>query len=744
MDSPLAADLSSVLSLLTDDSEDLNQTKSFDPTCSFCNEPCFTPKIAPCDHIFCSECIEKLQSDKNKIPCPKCDQDSASLCRDLSALAIALSNGESSDSTTTANSPTYCTACKTKDTNTIAFCFDCVSYLCENCVRAHNYMHCFEGHCVVDLKELETDKVPNCFLHLTKPLVYFCNTCSILICEDCTFLDHSKDFHDYDHISKVGPKQVKMLEKLFDRGNAKTNALKNVSKEIETISSDLHGQYLKAKSEISDTFDFYSTHLVDHKDKLMRQLKILYASKMALFNFVASKLRDVIKSIQLILSFVDGVKKSPNNSQLLMLKQVIDYKMENVLSYNADVNLPAIELEFLSNYKTIQIGVKNTFGYIRCNQAEIENFKPEPEIGSLFNDLDLGNNSIPIPDINSLASFVPDNNFGPLSSNMSLFDKESYNVSNLLQNLSENLYDVNPQPDFDSNSRFFPASSFTFPPLTNRHKMAYHCKFGEFGTYEGQFTEPGGVAVNANNDIIIADTNSHRIQIFDKEGRFKFQFGECGKSDGQLLYPNRVAVFKKTGDIIVSERSPTHQIQIYNQYGQFVRKFGTELLQHPRAVAVDNKGLIVVVECKVMRVVIFSQFGMVMQKFNCAKYLEFPNGVVVNDYHEIFISDNRDHCVKVFNYNGQYVRQIGGKGLTNYPIGVSINMSGNILIADNHNNFNITLFTQDGQLVYATESKIKHAQCFDIALMDDESVVLSSKDYRVYVYRYLQASPSEF
>lgn len=80
-----------------------------------------------------------------------------------------------------------------------------------------------------------------------------------------------------------------------------------------------------------------------------------------------------------------------------------------------------------------------------------------------------------------------------------------------------------------------------------RQKMIYHCKFGEFGVMEGQFTEPSGVAVNAQNDVIVADTNNHRIQIFDKEGRFKFQFGECGKKDGQLLYPNRVAVVKASG-----------------------------------------------------------------------------------------------------------------------------------------------------------------------------------------------------
>jgi hypothetical protein len=59
---------------------------------------------------------------------------------------------------------------------------------------------------------------------------------------------------------------------------------------------------------------------------------------------------------------------------------------------------------------------------------------------------------------------------------------------------------------------------------------------------------------------------------------------------------------------------------------------------------------------------------------------------------------------------------------------------------DNHNNFNLTVFTQDGQVINALESKVKHAQCFDVGLMDDGSIVLASKDYRVYVYRYNSTS----
>jgi hypothetical protein len=35
---------------------------------------------------------------------------------------------------------------------------------------------------------------------------------------------------------------------------------------------------------------------------------------------------------------------------------------------------------------------------------------------------------------------------------------------------------------------------------------------------------------------------------------------------------------------------------------------------------------------------------------------------------------------------------------------------------------------------------VKHAQCFDVALTDEGSVVLASKDYRIYLYRYMDVA----
>lgn len=598
--------------------------------------------------------------------------------------------------------------------------------------------------------------------------------------------------------------------------------------------------------------------LEERKAEVVRDLDQAYSGKQVQLSVYSQKAQDTVEKILQVTDFVERSMKHSSHGEALLLKKPLDDRLHELATHIPELNLASItELEFISNFQAIQVGVKNQFGYIRSkpehgpgrqqppisrpgpaplmppqpshlphphHQGHEQSFTQSPMMqymehpqqrtschslysapsqpsshlehgGSLstgnllakrFNSGDSGIGGHtglgPAPGFSSasqLSSLLSGSSIADLASSSGLsnpYEKWSNGSDSLFGNLPgprasspqgfKDRLGLSQQNSTDSlldlSSKFMTQACLQSPPMPpgtpiangsvnsslyplksqiKRQKMIYHCKFGEFGILEGQFTEPSGVAVNAQNDIIVADTNNHRIQIFDKEGRFKFQFGEVGKRDGQLLYPNRVAVVKTSGDIIVTERSPTHQIQIYNQYGQFVRKFGANILQHPRGVCVDNKGRIIVVECKVMRVIIFDQMGNVLNKFGCSKHLEFPNGVVVNDRQEIFISDNRAHCVKVFDYDGNFLRQIGGEGITNYPIGVGINAAGEITIADNHNNFNLSVFSQDGQLISALESKVKHAQCFDVSLMDDGSVVLASKDYRLYIYRYIQVPP---
>lgn len=175
--------------------------------------------------------------------------------------------------------------------------------------------------------------------------------------------------------------------------------------------------------------------------------------------------------------------------------------------------------------------------------------------------------------------------------------------------------------------------------------MECHLKFGAFGSLEGQFTEPRGVAVNAENDIIVADTNNHRIQIFDRQGHFKLQFGGYGQGNGLMMHPHRVAVSRTDGNIIVLQRSPNHQIQIHNMLGQFIISFGDTNNSVTQAVTVDSEGKIIVVDDTWLY--FFDQFGSGLPESIIAHNLETPNGVVVSDQKEIFITDFNTHCVKV-------------------------------------------------------------------------------------------------
>nr|NVI69984.1 brain tumor [Cucujiformia] len=399
-------------------------------------------------------------------------------------------------------------------------------------------------------------------------------------------------------------------------------------------------QYHKAQNEINDTFMFYKSMLEERKQELLKELESVYSAKQMSLEVATQKGQETVEQIYKTCEFVERLNKCATIVEIIMFRKLLDTKLQGLLSYNMDQSIQlAGELEFVSNYQAIQVGVRNTFGYVRSNSEMIGPVRQPPiarptggssssgssvngSSGSLNGGIhcpfSLGGSSQSTSpfDSNIISKrFSSANSLGPFSTTIGDLGINGINPYEKWSNGgSESIFQANnsdpyslttsthTDPMLELTSKLM--STAIFPPKSQikRQKMIYHCKFGEFGVMEGQFTEPSGVAVNAQNDIIVADTNNHRIQIFDKEGRFKFQFGECGKRDGQLLYPNRVAVVRTSGDIIVTERSPTHQIQIYNQYGQFVRKFGANILQHPRGVTVDNKGRIVVVECKVMRV----------------------------------------------------------------------------------------------------------------------------------------------
>ena len=82
---------------------------------------------------------------------------------------------------------------------------------------------------------------------------------------------------------------------------------------------------------------------------------------------------------------------------------------------------------------------------------------------------------------------------------------------------------------------------------------------GKEGSGEGLLNNPLGVAVTAKDEVVVADNQNHRVQVFDSNGTFLRSFGRQGKNAGEFENPTGIAI-DKDGNILVSEYH-NHRVQ---------------------------------------------------------------------------------------------------------------------------------------------------------------------------------------
>ena len=67
-------------------------------------------------------------------------------------------------------------------------------------------------------------------------------------------------------------------------------------------------------------------------------------------------------------------------------------------------------------------------------------------------------------------------------------------------------------------------------------------KWGTYGTADGEFQNPYGVAMASDSSVYVSDRGNDFIQKFTSEGVFVSKWGTYGTADGQFYSPEGVAV----------------------------------------------------------------------------------------------------------------------------------------------------------------------------------------------------------
>ena len=234
---------------------------------------------------------------------------------------------------------------------------------------------------------------------------------------------------------------------------------------------------------------------------------------------------------------------------------------------------------------------------------------------------------------------------------------------------------------------------------------AFVLQWGSFGTGNGQFNGPRGVALGSGN-VYVADSRNDRLQFFTPTGSFIGKWGSHGQGGGEFDRPRGISA-APGADVWVADRT-NHRIQKFTSSGAFlleVGDFGTGngFFNQPRDVAVDAAGNVYVADSGNNRIQKFSSSGTFMAKWGSFGtgngQFNLPRGVAVDGSSNVYVADRDNHRVQKFTSAGSYVTKWGSfgsaNGSFNGPRGVGIDVAGNVFVADSGNN-RVQVFTSGG------------------------------------------------
>ncbi|CAL8079525.1 unnamed protein product [Calicophoron daubneyi] len=243
-------------------------------------------------------------------------------------------------------------------------------------------------------------------------------------------------------------------------------------------------------------------------------------------------------------------------------------------------------------------------------------------------------------------------------------------------------------------------------------------KWGSLGCELGRLNSPHGFCLGFEEEIVVADTYNHRIQIFTKRGDFVSFFGVSGRVDGLLWYPRKVAIIRQSQRYVVCDRgNERSRMQLFSRSGHFVRRIPIRYIDIVAGLAINQHGHIVAIDSVSPSVFVVSEEGDLIRWFDCSNHMREPSDVAIHG-REYYICDFKAHCVIVFQEDGTFIRRIGGESITDFPNGIDVSDHGDVLVGDSHGNrFHIAVFSRTGELLsefVCNQTKVSRSCCLKI------------------------------
>jgi tripartite motif-containing protein 71 len=247
----------------------------------------------------------------------------------------------------------------------------------------------------------------------------------------------------------------------------------------------------------------------------------------------------------------------------------------------------------------------------------------------------------------------------------------------------------------------------------------YISSWGTYGTGNGQFEHPEGIAVDSLGDVYVADFLNNRIQKFTSSGGWIRSWSVTGPIgiavDGSdVVYVagnNQIRRFDASGNALTSWASAgaagvafdgsdnawvvaATAITEYDDAGGFLATYGAAgtgngQLSNADDIAVAPSGKVYVADAGNGRVQRFSSGGTYETQwggFPGAGVPDFPAGLAVDASNNVYMTKKSSDQIQKFDVSGNLLQEFGGSGngpgQLNDPSAIAIDGSGNIFVLD--------------------------------------------------------------
>ena len=712
-------------------------------TCKMCSGPFSDPRILPCLHSLCCQCLHKEMENvgpQESLQCPTCLRNvpipvggAFAFPQNLHLVfEVEVAGYISKLASSSGVSCTFCV--KGCNDPAVVFCCSCHMFMCKGGQECHNRAPQLSQHNVIGLDRESATLLPTLIKptdhhcsdpkHMKQGLYFYCKTCSCFICQLCVTPVH-KD-HNITELSTVAEADrdemrgtLQCAQEVVSILAGAIDANKKMMQQVETSKQE-------AELAIMQTFKQLMETLEERKKMLLMELETITLSKTTSLTLQKEQFEKTHHDISYYSEVTSHILKTHTDHELVALRGLVPIELKRTLKKVENMSLTPNPRSYLSaTLQTDMIAeVLSTFGTIvdlltpdpsKCTCA----FKSVSRVNRKYHvNVEIKTSKgerYPCGGLQVKAKLRPKSFDGPVVlGQVEDHGDGTYTITLTPQtagphqllitvdghHVQGSPYDLEVKSDYTSlrdvqqviNVKGKPScvaiheNGDVYVGSDDGHIYVYdqggHLKntIGSNGSGDGQFKVPCSISI-IREVMYIADFGNHRIQKLSTRGKFLNKFGKGGSGKGQFKYPHGVVVDSKNR-VIVSDMD-NNMVQVFSQDGDWLWTIdgtGNNSFKAPWGLSLDPQGNIHVAAAGSNTIKVFAPEGTYVRSYGDVKT---PSGIAVDEEGYSYVSECDGGCFSIFDPKGQKIHTVGN---LNKPRGVALDPLRGSLYVPNFNN----------------------------------------------------------